>query len=216
MTCPQCLGIEEYFDLKVASKDLQRYLDKGPDKTTQILIDALRSLDFKDKTLLDVGGGVGVISLELLKEGVSGVTHVEASSAYSEVAKREAKRRGYAERMQYYLGDFVDIAGKIPAAHIVTLDRVICCYHDMKRLINSSTPLSWEVYAVVYPRDVWWVKAFTRLQNLLFNLRGNPFRVFVHPTWEVDARIRERGFQLRSLQKTIIWQVAVYQRIHPR
>src|SRR3990172_6625078 len=105
MTCPQCSGIEEYFDQKVADQDLQRYLNRGPDKTTQMLIDALKSLGLAGLTLLDIGGGVGVISHELLRFGVRKITHVEASSAYYAAAKREAERRGVADRFQYFLGD---------------------------------------------------------------------------------------------------------------
>jgi len=212
MTCPQCSGIEEYFDQKVADQDLQRYLNRGPDKTTQMLIDALKSLGLAGLTLLDIGGGVGVISHELLRFGVRKITHVEASSAYYAAAKREAERRGVADRFQYFLGDFVDLSEDIPAADIVTLDRVICCYHDVEGMVHSSTKLSKGVYALVYPRDVFWMKAFTSLQNLFFRWRGSPFRVYVHPIREVDSHVRRHGFQLLSLQKTFVWEVAVYRR----
>lgn len=212
MTCPQCSGIEQYFDQKVADQDLERYLSRGPDKTTQMLIDAVKSLDLADQTLIDIGGGVGVISHELLQDGVTHAIHVEASSAYYAVAKREAERRGVADRFHYFLGNFVDLSEDIPAADIVTLDRVICCYHDVERLVDSSTKLAKSAYALVYPRDAWWTKAFTRLQNLLFKWRGSLFRVYVHPIREVDSRIRKRGFQLLSLRKTLVWEVALYRR----
>lgn len=212
MACSQCSGIEQYFDQKVADQDLQRYLNRGPDKTTQMLIDAVRSLGLVDQTLLDIGGGVGVISHELLKDGVTKITHVEASSAYYAAAKREAERRGAADRFQYFLGDFVDLSETIPAADIVTLDRVICCYHDMRRLVDCSTRLSKNFYALVYPRDTWWMKAFTSIQNLFFKWRGSPFRVYVHSVGEIDSGIKERGFQLLSLQKTFTWEVAIYRR----
>lgn len=212
MTCPQCSGIEQYFDQKVADQDLERYLNRGPDKTTQMLIDAVKSLDLADQTLIDIGGGVGVISHELLQDGVTHAIHVEASSAYYAVAKREAERRGVADRFHYFLGNFVDLSEDIPAADIVTLDRVICCYHDVDRLVDSSAKLSRDVYALIYPRDAWWMKAFNGLQNLFFKWRGSPFRIYVHPVREVDARIRKHGFELLSLEKTVIWQVVIYRR----
>jgi magnesium-protoporphyrin O-methyltransferase len=177
-----------------------------------MLIDAVRSLGLADQTLLDIGGGVGVISYELLRDGVTKIMHVEASRAYYAVAKREAERRGVADRFHYFLGNFVDLSEDIPAADIVTLDRVICCYHDVERLVDSSTKLAKSAYALVYPRDAWWTKAFTRLQNLLFKWRGSLFRVYVHPIREVDSRIRKRGFQLLSLRKTLVWEVALYRR----
>lgn len=82
MTCRQCQGIESFFDQKEANKELKGYRKKGPAKTTQMLIDALRAAGVQGSTLLDIGGGVGAIQYELLKAGASGAVSVEASTAY--------------------------------------------------------------------------------------------------------------------------------------
>ncbi|UCC73007.1 MAG: methyltransferase domain-containing protein [Gemmatimonadota bacterium] len=78
-------------------------------------------------TLLDIGGGVGVIQHELLDAGARGATGVEAVPRYLAAARGEAERRGHAERVDLVLGDFVELAGAIEPADMVTLDRVICC-----------------------------------------------------------------------------------------
>ncbi len=41
--------------------------------------------------------------------------------------------------MSHHLGDFVEVAGSIQPADIVTLDRVICCYPDVERLVGLSS-----------------------------------------------------------------------------
>ena len=47
--------------------ELRQYRRNGPpNKCSCLLIDGLKTLDLKDKTLLDVGGGVGMIPFELL------------------------------------------------------------------------------------------------------------------------------------------------------
>ena len=79
MICPQCVGVEKLFDEKYAQRDLKRYLRKGPVKTTRLLIEAIRAEGVKDLSLLDIGGGIGAIQLELFEAGVSRALDVDAA-----------------------------------------------------------------------------------------------------------------------------------------
>ena len=79
------------------------------------------------------------IQHELLKARAGAAVSVDASTAYIEAAKGEAQRQDHPERLQQHHGDLVDIAPEIEPAHAVTLDRVICCYHDMERLVTLSS-----------------------------------------------------------------------------
>ena len=138
MSCSHCVGIEREFDKKTAAKDLKRYRKKGPSKTTQMLLSALKANEISGNTLLDIGGGVGTIQHELIKAGIQEATGVDAASAYLEAVKEEAERLGHTDHMRFIYGDFVDKADQIPPADIVTLDRVICCYPDMDNLVRLS------------------------------------------------------------------------------
>jgi magnesium-protoporphyrin O-methyltransferase len=212
MTCRQCRGIEQFFDQKEANGDLKGYRKKGPAKTTQMLIDAIEADGIEDKTLLDIGGGVGAIQHELLKAGARGAVSVDASTAYIEASKEESQRQGHADRLQQRHGDFVDIAPEIEPADVVTLDRVICCYHDLERLVSLSSERATRLYGLVYPRENWVTRTGFGFLNLFLWLRRSPFRIFVHPTATVDALVRRGGFQRRFYRKTLIWQVVVYSR----
>ena len=212
MSCRQCEGIEQTFDPKVARRELRKYRRKGPRKTTQILLDAVRT-DAVGKTLLDVGGGVGVIQFELLDAGARSATGVDASPAYLQVAREEAERRGVADRMEGRRGDFVEMAPDIEPADIVTLDRVICCYPDLDALIDTSAARARMYYALVYPRDEMWMKVVPAALNLMFRIRRSPMRFFVHPAGRVDAAVRRHGFGLQASRRTPMWQVAVYRRL---
>ncbi len=214
MSCCQCQGIETYFNRKCVAKDLKRYRKKGPDETTHILIDALKAEGIEGMTLLDIGGGVGPIQHELLKAGVSEAINVEASKAYIEADMEEAERQGHGDRVRHYHGDFVNLAPDIPKADIVTLDRVICCYHDMQALVGRSSVLASRLYGVVYPRDTLWVKIETAASNFSYWIRRNPFRLFVHPTEAVDKVIRDSGLERRFYREAGSWQVVVYARPH--
>ena len=212
MSCPHCQGAEKVFDASTARGDLEEYRKKGPDKTTQMLLDAIESIAHDDKTLLDIGGGVGAIQHELLAGTVESAVHVDASTAYLGASQEEASKRGHRERVKYLHGNFVDLAPNIDLADIVTLDRVLCCYPDMPALVAASTSHSRQLYGLVYPRDTWWLRLGGRLFNVWYVIRRNPFRFFVHPAKVVDAAIRERGFTQRYHQNSGMWQVVLYAR----
>lgn len=212
MNCCQCQGIEARFNRKEAAKKLKQYRQGSPVETTQILIEALKAEGVSGMTLLDIGGGIGVIQHELLEAGVTGAVGVEASSAYIEGAKAEAERRGYAARVAHYHGNFTDLAGTISAADIVTLDRVICCYYDMPGLVELSAARAKKLYGLVYPRETWWVKLSLALENFSFWLRRDPFRVFVHPTQAVEALVHHQGLARCFYRQAGPWQIVIYRR----
>jgi magnesium-protoporphyrin O-methyltransferase len=99
------------------------------------MLKAIRSLGLHEATLLDIGGGVGVLHHELLQDFALTATHVDASSAYLSAAREAAARLGHAARVEFIHADFTDIASSIPEADVVTLDRVVCCYPDSQRLL---------------------------------------------------------------------------------
>jgi magnesium-protoporphyrin O-methyltransferase len=212
VNCCQCQGIEELFSQQYVNKELSRYRAKGPDKTTRMLTEAIQEAGVDGLTLLDIGGGVGLVQYALLDTGVRQVMSVDASAAYLSAAKEEAQRRGLADRVSYRYGDFVNLAEEIAPADIVTLDRVICCYNDMEKLVNLSAERARKLYGLVYPRYTWWVKIALAVENFFFWLRRNPFRSFVHPTKSVEDILSRNGLKRCSYHQTLVWQVAVYSR----
>ncbi len=181
------------FDDARAAEDLRSYRSKGPGPTTRLLLDALRAEGVEGTTLLDVGGGVGVIQHELLDAGVRRAVQVDASHAYVRAARAEAERRGHADRTTFLHGDFVALAPEIEPADVVTLDRVICCHPDMEALVAASASRARRVYGIVVPRDAWWVRAGDGGANALRRLRRDRFRTYVHPLAAINAAIREHG-----------------------
>jgi magnesium-protoporphyrin O-methyltransferase len=211
VTCCQCRGIESQFNEKYVVGALERYRKKGPSKTTRLLIDGLKAEGVAGMTLLDIGGGIGAVQHELLESGgVQRTLNVEASSAFLDAAKTEAERQGHADRIRHYHGDFVVLAADIPAADIVTLDRVICCYEDMRQLVGLSTARAGRLYGVVYPRDTWWMKAAQSFQTFRFRLQRHPFRTYVHSSRDVEALLSDQGLRQHFYRRTLLWQVAVY------
>jgi hypothetical protein len=208
-----CRGVDRVFGERTAAHDLRRYRRKGASKPTRMLLDALRAEGVERASVLDIGGGIGVIQHELLDAGAERATSVEASTAYLRVAREEAERRGRAGQIGYLEGDFVALAEGIEAADVVTLDRVICCYPDMEALVGRSAERARRLYGLVYPRDAWWLKLGFRATNLGMRIARWDFRVYAHPTADVDAAVRRRGLAPRLHRRVgPVWQVAVYAR----
>jgi SAM-dependent methyltransferase len=200
------------FSDRDAAGDLKRYLEKGPDRTTRALIDAIVAEGIEGTTILDVGGGIGAIQLELLGAGAASAAAVDASEAYIETAGAEAERRGYGDRTSGRVGDFVELAASIERADVVTLDRVVCCYPDVDALLGAAAGKATRMVGLVYPRDIWWNRVVGRAMNALGWLTRDPTRWYLHRTEQVDGIMRRAGFAGREIKRDWVWQVVLYRR----
>ena len=115
--------------------------------------------------------------------------------------------------MTHLLGDFVDLAADIPQCDIVTLDRVICCYHDVRSLVEKSAAKAGVLYGLVYPQGNWRAKFAGFLENLSHRLHKSPFRFFVHPPEVVEEILRREGFEQRFYRESGLWQIVIYRRV---
>ena len=216
MACQQCEGIELEFDQSIARKKLRQFRRRGPDKTTRLLVEAMRAaleaIGARSATLLDVGAGIGAIHHELLDGRVARAVHVDASTSHMTAAREETERRGHADRVEFVYGDFVALADTIATADVVTLDRVICCYNDMERLVRTSAQRAGRLLGAVYPRDVRWMRIGIFGLNVVQRIKRSPFRVFLHSPAAIDGALRASGLERRAERQTFGWQVVVYER----
>ena len=213
MPCNCCEITDNAFSQAEAKAEMRRYRRRGPMRQTQFILEAIRSLGMRNASLIDIGGGIGVIHHELLEDIASKATHVDASSAYLKEARGEATRRGHSERVDFIHADFTDIAKDIEPADIVTLDRVVCCYPDFHSLLKAAAEHSRRAVALTYPRETWYLRVFFKITDFFQKLRRDPFRVFLHPVSEMDALLKREGFQRVSLRRLFVWEVTLYQRI---
>jgi magnesium-protoporphyrin O-methyltransferase len=137
---------------------------------------------------------------------------VDASAAYLAASKQEAERRGLEETITYHHGDFVELAPTLAPADVVTLDRVICCYPDVERLVASSAAKARHLYGLVFPRERFVTHAGTSLANTWFRLRGSAFRTYLHPREQVESILHRCGFRRTSLADSFLWHVATFAR----
>lgn len=210
--CTGYCAAETQFDGKVAERDLRRYRRRGADVSTRLLLDELRRWPLEGRRLLDVGGGIGVISAELADTGVASVTMVEASPAYLEVARREIGSRYGLRPTQFILADFAAMAGTLPDADVVTLDRVVCCYPDGEALLREAAARTRQLLAFTYPRNRWYIRMMIALENFWRRLTGNKFRSFVHPPQLMEAALAAAGLVCDTRRETFVWVLELYGR----
>jgi 2-polyprenyl-3-methyl-5-hydroxy-6-metoxy-1,4-benzoquinol methylase len=213
MPCNCCEMENNTFGEDEAKANLKDYRKRGPANQTKLILEAVRSLGLRDASLLDVGGGIGTIHHELLKDVASEATHVDASSAYLKIATEEAKRLGHSEQVKFIHADFTDVADELPQVDVVTLDRVVCCYPNMRALLKAASSKSRMAIAMTYPRDVWWTRAAVKVANIFQRLRKDPFRVFVHSRGEMEALLNSEGLKKMSTRRLLVWEMSLYQRV---
>ena len=209
-TC--CPGADEFFDRRLASRELRKYRRRGPRRSSRKLIDALVSEGVEACTLLDIGGGVGAVQHALFEAGAASAVSVDASVEYMRAAQMEALRLGNRTHTSMYHGDFVDLASKVARADIVTLDRVLCCYEDATRLVAASAAKAKLLYGLVYPRG----SPLSRLGIFAFNglcwLSRKQFRTYYHRPSSIRNLLASLGFTEAYSTKTLIWLIQVYKR----
>jgi len=204
-------GAQEVFDAKLAEGDLKKYRHRGPNRTTKLLRDGIVAAG-GGGSLIDIGGGVGALSTELLGRGFGRSTIVDASAAYPAVARRAAAERGLQERIAFHEGDFVEHAPQLAAADVVVMDRVVCCYPGYEPLLEAALAHSHRLFGYAYPQDRWDIRFVMAGENLFQSVMRRAFRAYVHPERAMSALIAGRGFRRLSRRRTFVWCVDVYAR----
>jgi magnesium-protoporphyrin O-methyltransferase len=213
MSCgSNCCGTADFFGDRMARRNLKKYRHGGPFGATKRLLEALREAPGPKESLLDVGGGVGVIAHELLARGTTHASLVDASPAFLAAAREESERRSTVDRLELRLGDAVDLSDEVPAADVVTLDKVVCCYVDMESLLGVTASRARRLMGLVYPRDDWWVRAAVAVANRLLQLRGSAFRSYIPSTAAIEDALRRGGLVPRTRQRGAYWVIAVFER----
>lgn len=215
MGCSCCANVDRVFSDRTARRELRRYRKKGPERATRSLLQALESAGVEGATVLDIGGGIGVIQHELLAHGAVSAVSVDASRNYAAVLREEAERCSLGDRIVSIDGDFVDVADSLDPAEIVTMDKVICCYPDMEALVALAAQRSTRLLGLVFPRDTLVVRLGGSLLNGVLWLTRNSLRWIVHNPAAVDRTIRREGFEpcfTNDARGLTPWQVVVYRR----
>lgn len=205
--------IARHFDAKTADR-MAKGEDPGMVAVSERLLTALKGLDPAGRTVLELGCGRGALLFNLMQAGVVSADGVDLSAASIDVARGRFDRARASDRIHFSVGD---------AAHLplqphdwVILDRVMCCYPDIERLLANSLPAARQLYAFTVPTSRGWRGALARLDEWVENawntLRRRPCPGYVHDLDLIEDRLSAAGFRLRLRDRQALWHIAVYER----
>jgi SAM-dependent methyltransferase len=212
--CSCCTPPSEYrrlFNRRVARHEARRYRRRGLPKTARELV-ALAG-DVADASVLEVGGGIGNLTLELLEAGAAQATNVELSGAYEETAAALLAEHRLGERVERHVADFVDEEGVVEPHDLVLLHRVVCCYPDADGLVGAAAAHTRHRLLLTYPRERGLTRLGARLVNAWLRLTGCGFRTYVHPVADIAAAAERAGLVVeRRRAHGAIWENALFVR----
>lgn len=163
-------------------------------------------------TVLEIGGGVGEIQMELLKRGAQSAVNLELSSAYDAEAEQLLREAGLEGRVVRRLHDIAVDPDGIDAADIVVLHRVVCCYPDYERLLGAAAERARRMLVFSYPPRNAASRLVVAAQNLFFRLRASEFRTFAHPPAAMLAILDDHGLRRTFRRHGWVWRAAGLER----
>ncbi len=210
--CCSPKGYRWVFSERAARAEARRYRRKGLDATSRRIVSLLKAQGVEGRTVLEGGGGIGAIQIELLKAGATSATSVELTPTYEDVAGELLEESGLAGRVERKVMDFAAAAGEVGSADIVILNRVICCYHDMPTLAGAAADHARQVLVMSYPKRTWWTVIGLGLANLVLRATRREFHIFLHPPPQIIAVSQQRGLQPLLNQNGVLWIVSTLRR----
>jgi 2-polyprenyl-3-methyl-5-hydroxy-6-metoxy-1,4-benzoquinol methylase len=210
--CCNARGCDKVFGAWFVRRVARRYRKKGLDETARRMVAFLETRGVEGATVLEIGGGVGEIGLELLEHGAARAVNLELSPAYEEEARRLFGEHGLEKRMSWRLHDIAADPEAIERADVVILHRVVCCYPDYVRLLGAAADHARRFVVFSYPPRNPVSRLFVAGVNLLTRAFREEFRAFVHPPSAMLGILEESGFRRVLTHRALVWQIAGFER----
>jgi 2-polyprenyl-3-methyl-5-hydroxy-6-metoxy-1,4-benzoquinol methylase len=201
------------FGPRFARHRARRYRKRGLDATARRMVDFLVARGVDGATVLEIGGGVGEIQVELLRHGAARATNLELVDAYDDAARELAAEAGVGDRVSRRLLDIAATPDLVEPADIVVLHRVVCCYPDYERLLDAAALHTRRLLVFSHPPRNAASRAALAIPNALYRLTGKAFRVFAHPPQAMLEVLSRRRLRPTYRYRGPVWRVAGLERV---
>jgi 2-polyprenyl-3-methyl-5-hydroxy-6-metoxy-1,4-benzoquinol methylase len=212
-SCCPSRDYRRFFNQRFARRLANRYRKRGLDPTAQTMVQFLQELGIEDASILEIGGGVGEIQIELLKLGAARAQNLELSPDYEQQARMLAGQAGVQGRLDWRIHDLAQDPAAVVPADLVILHRVVCCYPDYERLLGAAADHARRALVFSYPPRNALSRAFYGVFNLVMRLTRSSFRGFAHPPDAMLGVLEDRGLRRTYKGRSHIWQVAGLERV---
>ena len=206
--CCDSHGCDGVFDDRFARRTAARYRRRGLGTTARRMVDLLAAGGLQGATVLEIGGGVGEIGLELLHRGAASATNLELSPGYEGEAARLLEEAGLTGRVDRRIADVATDPAGVGPADIVVLHRVVCCDPDDATLLGVAADHARRQLVFSFPARNLASRAFVGAQNAVLRLSGRQFRTFAHPPSAMLAVLAEHGLRPVLAHRGPVWRVA--------
>lgn len=211
--CCDARGCDQVFTPRFARHVAARYRKRGLDRIARRMADWLEAQGLGGVTVLDIGGGVGEIGLDLVRRGAARATTLELTSVYDAQAAALAAEAGVADRVERRIGDLAADGSVADVADVVVLHRVMCCYPDAERLLAAAADHARRAVVLSHPPHTVLLRTMSALQNVGLRVFRREYRSYVHDPAEMTRVLGEHGFTTEYLHRGPAWQVLAASRV---
>jgi methyltransferase family protein len=205
-------GYDKLFGKRAARHEARRYRRKGLGDNEKRIVGFLRSRGVEGISVLEIGGGVGTLQIELLKAGADRAVNVELSPYWEEEARGLVREAGLEDRWEYRVDNVAADGKEVGPADAVVMHRVVCCDPDPDALVGAAAERARRYLVMTYPRERLASRMFVGLVNLVARLLRWEHRSYVHPVAEILAAAERRGLRPVHDHRGFIWQLAALER----
>ena len=210
--CCDGSGYQKTFGDGFARRMSRRYHQRGLNRTQQHLVDFLAESGIEGATILEIGGGIGEIQVELLRRGADRATNLEISENYEAEATELLRQTGLEDRVTRRMHDIATGPDEVPEAAVVVLHRVVCCYPDYPLLLGAAAGHARRLLVFSHPPRNLLTRTLVGFDNQMRRLRGNDFRSFVHPPAAMVETVRAQGMTQQYRNHGLSWDVLGFAR----
>jgi magnesium-protoporphyrin O-methyltransferase len=205
-------GYRRVFSERNAGAEARRYRRRGLDTTSRRIFELLVGRGVEGRTLLEVGGGIGALQIELLKAGLARAVSVELTPTYEATALALLREGGLDDRVERRVMDLTTAGAEVEGADIVVLNRVLCCYPDMPRLAGAAAARTRRTLVLSFPDDRWWTRLAVALANVGMRTTRRGFRLFLHRPASIRATAERHGLATAVDRPGRFWRIAAFER----
>ncbi len=200
------------FSDRFARRMARRYRRRGLSPAARAIESFVTDRGIDGASILEIGGGVGELHVELLRRGAATATNLEISTNYEAEARQLLERTGMTARVERRFVDIAQAPDEVEPADVVVLHRVVCCYSDYERLLGVAAAKAGRLLVFSHPprnpatRTVMW------MDNTMRRLRGDSFRAFAHPPEAMVGAARSSGLRDTYRWRGLGWCVVGLER----
>ncbi len=200
------------FTDRFARRAARRYRKRGLTKASRAIVTFLTEQGIAGASILEIGGGVGQLQVELLRRGATHATNLEISTNYEPEAEALLESSGMRGRVDRRFLDIAQAPDEVEPTDVVVLHRVVCCYPDYERLLAAAGGKAQRLLVFSHPPQNLATKAAVWWENTWRRVKGDSFRTFAHPPAAMMEVLAETGLHPTYRWRGFAWNVVGLER----